>query len=615
MEFPEKKEDPKVSTHKKPIFSFVLYPFIKLRKMVDKVSVRLLLIIFFSAVPIATIAIIFAWNNYRLTFSGSLYRGVVAASRINAAIQNHIAGSRSVMRALSQDNLQKDPAACKRILDFVYSASDGRYRVLQFRYVTGYIVCSTGDTSLLQQAQVQWERKSPVLLIPFSYDKGPHAGYFFIQITRRLFNSEKTFSRKGDGYMTGVITIGGSKKNYDSLLRWRNDDEDMSDTQAWIIYNDRQIVPLCRDCMWSHGQFLNSTILNRLYNGEHSFYMRPSRVSSNEGGAVYSLMQVSPGINLVVRTGQTDVEQHAFAFFVVRVVEIVFFLMVGLGAVAVGGNILVTAPLQRLTEAVQHWKQTKVFDGSVMYNMPLELRQLGFSFMRATRRLTRHEEHLIVVDQKQKLLIREIHHRVKNNLQIIASLLNLQMNRIKNPQSRAEFATARERVKALATLHRYMYGEDSDVQAVNMRHFMEELCCQIIQAFGYDSGDTLVSFQSSVEDITLTIDQAVPLALIVTEILSNSLKYAFVGRKKGTITITLCHGEPGTIKLTIADDGVGFNLERNQEERKGIGMQLIKGFARQIGASLGAVSQKNGTIYTFTIPYPTPGGEKSSGLT
>lgn len=568
---------------------------VAIKKLCDTVNVRLLVIIFFSAVPIATIAIIFAWNNYRLTFSSSLYRGVVVASQLNAAIQAQIADTRTVMHALARQHLQNDPAACSRVLNFIRSASDHKYRTLQFKGSAGEIVCSSGDLSMLQNVQVHWEHKSPVLLIPFSPDKGPDSQSFFIQITRRIYSSEK-FSTLGDGYLTGVISVGGSRKHFEELLHWGKASEEGETAQAWVIYNEHQVVPLCKECSWAKEQPPTSRMIARL-RGEHAFYLH----AFNKTGIAYSLMQVAPGIDLVVQTARSDQEQHAFAFFIVRIIEIIFFLFVGLGAVSVGANVLVTAPLKRLGHLVEQWKKEKKFETTGMRTMPLELRQLGFSFAKATRKLARHEANLEEAERNQKLLIREIHHRVKNNLQIIASMLNLQANRITHPESKVEFAAARERVKALATLHRYLYGEDSSVQAVEMRQFMEELCWQILSAFHYDA-DNKIILHTEIEDVTMTIDQAVPVALVVTEILSNALKYAFPNDRKGKIEVSFRNCPPRRIELEIKDNGVGFDSSSTPSGGKGIGMQLIRGFARQIGAKMDIISNK-GTCYKLSIPY------------
>ena len=169
--------------------------------------------------------------------------------------------------------------------------------------------------------------------------------------------------------------------------------------------------------------------------------------------------------------------------------------------------------------------------------MPAELRQLSTAFTQAARSLAAHETTLSRAEARQELLIKEIHHRVKNNLQIIASLLNLQANRIRQPEARAEFASARDRVRALATLHRYLYSE-GELQTLNMRSFLQELCTQLFQAIGEKQGRR-IQLHIEAAEIELATDQAVPLSLVVTEAVSNAVKYAFPGGRSGHVHVIL----------------------------------------------------------------------------
>ena len=199
-----------------------------------------------------------------------------------------------------------------------------------------------------------------------------------------------------------------------------------------------------------------------------------------------------------------------------------------------------------------------------------------------------------------------MHHRVKNNLQIIASLLNLQANRIRQPEARAEFASARDRVRALATLHRYLYSE-GELQTLNMRSFLQELCSQLFQAIGEKQGRR-IQLHIEAPEIEMATDQAVPLSLIVTEAVSNAVKYAFPGGRSGHVRVSLSElgrddGE-AMGRLVIQDDGVGIPAGRAETEtgiRDGLGIQLIRGFARQLGACL-KVDEGEGTRYTLTFP-------------
>lgn len=214
----------------------------------------------------------------------------------------------------------------------------------------------------------------------------------------------------------------------------------------------------------------------------------------------------------------------------------------------------------------------------------------------ATITLQQREHDLREAFARQDLLMQEIHHRVKNNLQIIASLMNLQASRIKLPEARAEFQSARDRVRALATVHRHLYAH-GELHSIKMREFLVELCEQLFHAMGETPNDR-IELDVSAPDVQISSDQAVPLSLIVTEAVSNAVKYAFPRGRRGSVSVRLVTDDDDA-ELSIRDDGIGVPAGRVETEsgtRDGIGITLIRGFARQLGATL-TVEEGDGTRY------------------
>lgn len=259
-----------------------------------------------------------------------------------------------------------------------------------------------------------------------------------------------------------------------------------------------------------------------------------------------------------------------------------------------------------LRRAIDRWREGQPFDLPDLGPQPPSFRRLAIAFKRATLLLSRHERQLDGAIWAQKLAMQEIHHRVKNNLQIVASLLNLQASRIRQPEARAEFQSARDRVRALATLHRHLYAH-GEVHTIDMREFLTELCEQLFSAMGETPGrcgtDGRLQLKIEAPELKMSSDQAVPLALIVTEAVSNAVKYAFPDGRGGHIGVTLT-ADADTATLEITDDGVGIPAGRVQTEagvRDGIGIQLIRGFARQLNATL-LVDEVVGTRYVVTLP-------------
>lgn len=282
------------------------------------------------------------------------------------------------------------------------------------------------------------------------------------------------------------------------------------------------------------------------------------------------------------------------------VLSVLIGIAVAVGIAAFGIDRVVTRPLGALRAAVDRWRAGGTFELEPGAALPTELRGLGLSFRRAVSTLARRESQLAVAVERQELAMQEIHHRVKNNLQIVASLLNLQASRIRQPLAKAEFASARDRVRALATVHRHLYSH-GDLHTINMRSFLLELCEQLFTAMGETPGERL-RLQVEAPEIEMSSDQAVPLSLIVTEAVSNAIKYAYPGGRSGTISVRLAQTGPDIV-LEIEDDGIGIPAGRAETEagtRDGIGIQLINGFARQLGAGL-EVEQGRGTRYRVAL--------------
>ncbi|MBV9538856.1 MAG: sensor histidine kinase [Acidisphaera sp.] len=307
----------------------------------------------------------------------------------------------------------------------------------------------------------------------------------------------------------------------------------------------------------------------------------------------YAAVALTPTVRVLVAAPGEGMVTEARIALLRRLGELALGLVAGIILVAVGASRAVVAPLQRVVDAVRVWRGGGAFDAAQDARAPTELRELTRSFGEATRALADREAQLRSAIAQQDLLMQEIHHRVKNNLQVVASLLNLQASRIRLPEAKAEFQSARDRVRALATLHRHLYAY-GEVHTINMRSFLSELCGQLLPAMA--PGSDRIAFHIDASELQISSDQAVPMALIVTEAVSNAAKYAFPAGRRGTIRVRLTTDQD-VAHLVIEDNGVGIPAGRAETEtgiRDGIGLQLIRGFARQLGATL-TVTEDQGT--------------------
>ena len=313
------------------------------------------------------------------------------------------------------------------------------------------------------------------------------------------------------------------------------------------------------------------------------------------------------GLRLLVGLSTMPQRLQARQSLIQRLVALGSLLLAGLAAMMAGVSGVVAQPVQKLAAAVGRWRDGGRFEPGPTSGAPREIAALSQSFGRAVTALDEREVQLREASAQQELLMQEIHHRVKNNLQIVASLLNLQASRIKLPEARAEFQAARDRIRALATLHRHLYAY-GELHTINMRGFLVELCGQLLQAMGETPTGGRIKLDIEAPELRISSDQAVPMALIVTEAVSNAAKYAFPGGRSGHIAVRLVVTDPGApgamLRLTIEDDGVGISSARAETAsgvRDGIGTHLIRGFARQLQATM-SLGHEGGTRYTLDIP-------------
>ena len=188
--------------------------------------------------------------------------------------------------------------------------------------------------------------------------------------------------------------------------------------------------------------------------------------------------------------------------------------------------------------------------------------------------------------KEKEWLLKEVHHRVKNNLQIVISLLNTQTDFLDNPSALNAIQESRERMQAIALIHQKLYQQDTST-LINMHAYIHELISYLVSSLA-NSGR--IYFDLDIDDINLDVSQAVPLGLIINEAITNAVKYAFPRREQGTIAIQLYAEEQRGILLTIADNGVGFPHNTDLSGKTSLGIQLMKLFAEQLDGRLRFIS-------------------------
>ena len=205
------------------------------------------------------------------------------------------------------------------------------------------------------------------------------------------------------------------------------------------------------------------------------------------------------------------------------------------------------------------------------------------------------EEQIKASLKEKETLIDEIHHRVKNNIAIIASLLKMQSNSIEDPQIKEVLKESQNRVYAMSAVHETLHGSDN-LSQIDLKTYLSKVTTSIFQT--YSINPDKVKLNISVEEIPISIDQANPIGLVINELISNSLKYAFPDERKGEITVSMKKLNK-ELELTIMDDGIGMPDGLDWKNSTSLGLKLVRTLVEnQLGGSLDMESE-NGTKFTI----------------
>ena len=240
--------------------------------------------------------------------------------------------------------------------------------------------------------------------------------------------------------------------------------------------------------------------------------------------------------------------------------------------------------------------ETKLIAAANSISQPLMelLMAYGLEFRKRLDEHKRSEDRIKASLKEKEVLLREIHHRVKNNLQVILSLLDMQARSVKDKNVKDSLSESINRVYAMSLIHSQLY-ESENLSEVNMRGFVDNLVRQLL--YVYSIQDTRITPNVSVADSPLPISIAVPVGLIVNELLTNAFEHAFVNRKEGTVEVSFGVSEKGLVSLTVSDDGVGMPPGFDINAAKTLGLRLVKIITEdQLRGTLEVTSEEGATF-------------------
>jgi PAS domain S-box-containing protein len=214
-----------------------------------------------------------------------------------------------------------------------------------------------------------------------------------------------------------------------------------------------------------------------------------------------------------------------------------------------------------------------------------------------TRRKQAEEQIMASLKEKESLL-REIHHRVKNNLQVISSLLNFQSRRIKDKEALEAFMDTQSRVKSMAIIYEKLY-QSGDITKINFAGYITNLTINLFQSYRVDQNT--IKLTTDIKEVLLDINTAIPCGLLINELISNALKHAFPDGKSGKIHISMHPIKGNEVELIVSDNGVGFPEELDFKKTESLGMQLVVSVVEeQLGGTI-ELNRSEGTAFKIVF--------------
>lgn len=229
----------------------------------------------------------------------------------------------------------------------------------------------------------------------------------------------------------------------------------------------------------------------------------------------------------------------------------------------------------------------------VLGGLLLALSFLAYIFWQ-NRKIRENRKQIENQSEKLKLMMKELHHRVKNNLAIVSSLLSIQSSKLKDEGASKAVKEGQMRVQAMSLLHQRLYKKE-DVSTMDVNSYLTDLAESLMEAYGYDRDNFNLSIE--VDQPELDVDLAIPIGLIVNELITNSFKYAYEGIDHPTLSITMKNGDD--ILLQVQDNGIG--ISSTDQKGDSFGQELIKGLSRQVRGQI-KMENRNGTYFELYIP-------------
>jgi len=419
---------------------------------------------------------------------------------------------------------------------------------------------------------------------------------------RQTFYKDELFKAEVVGKATSrVISKHLTLKDYAKVVDFCLEEISSSENLSFIVVKPNEGKALIHyaggwkegevDSEWdrlSQGGEWYKVVPNPYNNGRCLLYSSPVSYISIPLGTVYV------GYNL------NQYEQNVQSF--TSIIVILGLISLGIGIVlSLVFSRQITRPIKTIRGALQ-----KISSGDLTVKIDVEsndeFAELAHTVNQMTGQLKDSRDQLQAsMEQKQALrekevLLKEIHHRVKNNMQVLSSMIRMQARRSDNEESLKFFKESETRIRSMSLIHEKLY-QSEELSTIAMRPYLESLVRELRLVY---SNNNTVKFKISADESGLIMDSALPVGLIVNELVSNSLKYAFPDRYGGLITVAFNSINDREYKLSVSDNGIGTSESGLKKKGSSLGLKLVKTLSNQLG---GKVVMRNRDGFCFEVVF------------
>ncbi|MGQ0567358.1 MAG: sensor histidine kinase [Gemmobacter sp.] len=504
--------------------------------------------------------------------------------------------AQGVVRALSLQPIDvlMDDAACGRVLSGIIAANP-EYAAAAFVRADGMSTCnSTGQAASFADSPNFARRMASNDFAMYATARSPLTGLTVLAVSHVV--------RDEIGAKVGYI---GVSVPYSQLIRMTRGGQDDDRDAFVVVYDDEgDILTAIHDqddvrALLPRDRALLSLLPDRA---------QAFTTTAQDGSLrTYAAVSMIPGELFALGTWAANSIDGASRWDRIGAIPLVVAMWVGSLVVAIlAGEVLVARHVRSLRRSVADFARgSRRVTEVEMAGAPRELVELADSYGVMVDTILQDEAALEDMVHQKEVLLREVHHRVKNNLQLIASIMNMQMRQARSPEARELMKGLHDRVMSLATVHRGLY-QTSGLTDVRANELMDDILRQLVRMAATPGRQFALDL--ALEPIRLTPDQAVPLALFLTEAVTNALKYAPPGASGGiALSVALRQVDAAQVELVVLNPtGPGGKAGGGDavagDQRTGLGSQLLRAFAMQLGGTL--TTEATDGQYRVALTFP-----------